>query len=671
MRIRPFPSCTSNRKSQHGSVILIILTLIGIGAAFLLVSALNKASDQIARDKITTVALAQAKEALIGYAATYRDAHPDAGGYTDKVFGYLPCPDTNNDGIGDPPCGNKDVTVAGRLPWKELGLPPPRDSAGECLWYVVSGRAKNNPPTDVLNWDTVGQIEVQDASGQVLAAQNTHNAAWAVIIGPGGVIGTQDRTSAGTSECGGNNNPAAYLEGLTLNPAAGGVSTLVLATSDSAKNGTNNDRGLWITSREIFDRVKKRSDFASDIGTLLTDMKTTLDAATPPLVTTFNTASTAGCPVTDSPADQKKDYFRCNWNNNLKFAESAGITVNGAACDAVLIFAGERTTGQTRVTPSDLTNKANYLEAPNLGFFPGAGAYIGATGFNPSAPSADIVRCIQTGSPPPTQVTFASNLGSFVTAGSGVTTSIPTQSVAVATAAGASGGCLWYPTAVPLSGRTLRAYYIFTFMSADPIGGPDLGNGFTLSFLRGDSGSPTATDCGTKSNMGALAASDLLGFDSLLVENDVHHDAANNDPAGNHTAIMYSGNTVHSATPGGNGYTTAACDGSAQGCLYSPANTFEESPTPLNHNQRIEIHTGYNDATCTSAGGNYAQIKVWTDCASCSDTTSDFVVSAPKASRCIALDPAMNTFYFGFTGGFSTTGGGQGVTIRNLDLQTQ
>ncbi|OGQ98443.1 MAG: hypothetical protein A2505_06460 [Deltaproteobacteria bacterium RIFOXYD12_FULL_55_16] len=388
---------------ERGSALLIMLTIIGIGAAFLLVSALNKAMQQIEQDRVTTAALAQAKEALLGYAATYRDTHPDTGGNLDKVFAFLPCPDTNNDGLGDPPCGLKDVTAVGRLPWKELGLPPLRDSAGECLWYIVSGRAKNNPPADALNWDTVGQIEVQDASGQVLAAQNTHNTPWAVIIGPGGVTGAQSRTSAGISECGGSNTTAAYLEGLTLNPAAGGVSTLVLVTSDSAKNiaNPNNDRGLWVTSREIFERVKKRSDFAADINTLLADLKTSLDAASSPLVTAFNTASTAGCPVTDSPANQKKDYFRCYWNNNLKFAESSGITVNGASCEAVLIFSGERTTGQTRVSLADQANKSNYLEAPNLAIFSGAGAYSGATGFTPASASADLVYCIKPVSPPP------------------------------------------------------------------------------------------------------------------------------------------------------------------------------------------------------------------------------------------------------------------------------
>jgi hypothetical protein len=31
----------------------------------------------------------------------------------------------------------------------------------------------------------------------------------------------------------------------------------------------------------------------------------------------------------------------------------------------------------------------------------------------------------------------------------------------------------------------------------------------------------------------------------------------------------------------------------------------------------------------------------------------------------------MGSVYFGFTGGFSSAGGGQGVTLRNLDLRTQ
>ena len=59
MRILPSPRNTAKLKTQRGSAILIILTIIGIGAAFLLVSAFNKASQQTERDKVTTAALVQ------------------------------------------------------------------------------------------------------------------------------------------------------------------------------------------------------------------------------------------------------------------------------------------------------------------------------------------------------------------------------------------------------------------------------------------------------------------------------------------------------------------------------------------------------------------------------------------------------------------------------------
>lgn len=715
---------------ERGSVLLIILTIIGIGAAFLLVSALNKANQQTERDKITADVLAKAKDALIGYAATYRDTHTTTSA---PVFGYLPCPAINGNGVAGN-CGSKDVTLIGLLPWKELGLPPLRDSSGECLWYAVSGRFKNSPPTTLMNWDTAGQLIVNDAGGATLASGVA-----AVIFSPRGVIGSQNRAPAGTTECGGNTTVAAYLDGgdpiyAGTAPAAGADSTVTVATVASIANGTNNDRGLWISPDEIFKRIKQRNDFKSpalpaspngDVNNLIASASACLNAlATLPapvtinftnmtesagttigslvtgripqnFVNTYCSNTTTGIPAWGatwngwwhSSTTYKGKNFNDNWQDNLLYAKCTSgqcLTVNGSPCAAVLIFSGEQdaTTSppQNRATAASKNIWSNYLEGSSLGLF-NSGSPTSFTGAPPPftissvniASTADVVACINTAAPPPpssTQVTFASDLGSFVTAGSGVTTSVPTQSVDVVAAGGASGGCLWYPVAIPLSGKTLRAYYAFTFMIADPNGGADLGNGFTLSFLRGDVGAPTA--CGTRSRMGVLDASTLWGNMSYIVETDVHRDGgATNDPAGNHTAIMANANLDHSALAGGNGYTTAACNGTAQGCLYSPANTFEESPAPLPHNQRIEIHTGCDSACATcNSGGAYAQIKVWTDCASCSDTASDFA-STPKASRCTALDTSMDSIYFGFTGGFSSTGGGQGVILRNLDLRTQ
>jgi hypothetical protein len=123
----------------------------------------SAASRQLRQDMQTAHALAVAREALIGFAATYRSKeHPDAD------FGYLPCPDLDGDGSSET-CGTKDQASVGRLPYLTLNLPDLRDGAGECLWYAVAGSVKNNPKPDVLNWDSTGRFRLHDASGTAIA----------------------------------------------------------------------------------------------------------------------------------------------------------------------------------------------------------------------------------------------------------------------------------------------------------------------------------------------------------------------------------------------------------------------------------------------------------------------------------------------------------------------
>lgn len=697
MPAHPFP------KSQKGSVILAMMAMFMVIAGYLLVKEFNNAF--IARDKISDDALVKAKEALIGFAATYRDTQPNPlTGFNDQVFGYLPCPATDGNGRVPTPstippnCGTPNITRINILPWASLELPALRDSAGECLRYAVSGTYKNNQMTAVMNWDTAGLINIVDADGNVLA-----NGAAAVVFAPRGRIPGQNRTPAGNTECRTNNVTANYLEGANISGAALANSTATRSTPASLQAGTNNDKLIWVTPAEIFNRVKQRTDFKTDIDSMMTGIvnclntlpPSSLPAAVPgtnkglgafrsqtpwiPFSVTGNVADDI-VSLNCLPATPLPQLFNvwANWFDNVLYARLGAsgtmptpITVNGASCYAVLIFGGERTGTQARATAAQKNLSTNYLEGTNLASFPNGTTYSGSTGYDKSQSSADIVRCITSNTPPGgggTQVTFAANFSNFVAAGTGVTANSGTQSVAVANSTGASGGCFWYPTALPLNGRTVRAYYDFTFGYADTRAvtgtGTDHGNGFNFSLLRGDQGAPSG--CGAQNDMGMFNASTSFGLINLFVETDVREDNADNDPQENHTAIMTNGNFNHPA-----GTVTTACNGTQRGCRHSPANKFEESPTPLNHNQRMEIHTGYTDAACTGGtGGNYAQIKVWVDCAGCNDTSVDFASTATVA-RCITLDPAMNNFYFGFTGGFRTGGAIQSVTIRNLDLRTQ
>lgn len=717
-------------KFQRGSVVLAMLAMFMLVAGYMLVKAFNDSG--VARDKISDDSLVKAKEALIGFAATYRDSH--VGG---PVFGYLPCPAPTGNGVSVGPCGAANISRIGLFPWSTLGLPPLRDSSGECLWYAVSGTFKDNPANPrQMNWDTPGQLIINDTAGNVQA-----NDVVAVIFAPRGPILTQNRNPAGVTECRTNNLPRNYLDGADplyagVAPAALATSTLTMATAASLQaasfqTGANNDRLIWITAAEIFDRVKHRRDIHSpaypanpngEINNLLASIRACMGdlAALPaPTIINFtnmtempgsavggivpgripigfldaipNCRSTAAWGIPFAPPPPPPPLppptnwttwwtgrglnFYNRWQDNLLYARcNAGqcLNINGSACEAVLVFSGERNNaaGQIRNTVVAKNVWSNYLEGNLLSLFNSgaptniAGVATTFTVANWDVPaSADVAVCLnRSGSG--TQVTFASNFGNFVTAGTGVTTNAGTQTVTVSPSAGGNGGCFWYPTAVPLNGKKLRAYYSYTFTDADPVGGVDHGNGFSLSLLRGDLGAPAT--CGTQNNMGVLNASDPLGLISIFVETDVHRDGGDNDPVENHTAIMMDGNFNHPA-----GSITLACNGTARGCRHTPADKFEESPVPLAHNQRVEIHTGYTDAACSVSGaGSYALIKTWVDCAACTDTSVDFA-PVPTVVRCIALDPALNSFYFGFTGGFRTGGATQGVVIQNLDLRTQ
>lgn len=252
--------------------LLTLLAVVALGAAVALIAIASLRPSDLKREEATSAALAKAKEALIAYAATYQDSH------TGQVPGYLPCPDQvdgNPEGAAETNCDVKDVTVIGRLPWRTLGIEPLRDGSGECLWYAVSGSFKNNPKTDVMNWDTLGQIEVYGPDGTtLLAGSQPENRAAAVILSPGVALG-QDRQddNPGTAQrpvCSEDYAAARFLEAVgTINNAApngtAGTLTRVIAGD---RSDAFNDRLLIVTPGEIFSAIEKRSDFAPKLASL-------------------------------------------------------------------------------------------------------------------------------------------------------------------------------------------------------------------------------------------------------------------------------------------------------------------------------------------------------------------------------------------------------------------
>jgi len=261
-------------RPERGIALLTLLALVALGAALALLAMANPLPGELKREQVTRKALATAKEALIAYATNYGDAHPG------QVPGYLPCPDLGVGGIGgegsaEASCGTANTTVIGRLPWKTLGIEPPRDGYAECLWYAVSGTFKNNPKTELMNWDTLGQIEVYAPDGvSFLTGSQPENRAAAVIFAPGIALG-QDRQdddplTPQRPVCSEDYTAARFLEavGAVSNAAANGTAGAISRFIAAEKGDGFNDRLLVVTPAEIFAAVEKRSDFAPKLAGL-------------------------------------------------------------------------------------------------------------------------------------------------------------------------------------------------------------------------------------------------------------------------------------------------------------------------------------------------------------------------------------------------------------------
>jgi len=233
---------------QRGMALLIIMLIILLLATSLLLARLNKGDTQLIRQEQTVKALARAKAALIGFAATYAD-DPDHKG---QPQGYLPCPDFNGDGSSanagssDASCGDAQKSVIGRLPWRTLGLPPLRDGNGDCLWYAVSGSYKDNPKRPLTS-DDDGLFIIKDANGNTTAGVTATDRAIAVVFSSGKPLGSQNRVDNGTvTECGStttaptmdtSNDVSNYLESLGgINNATGG-GKLAYDTSGTGNSG--------------------------------------------------------------------------------------------------------------------------------------------------------------------------------------------------------------------------------------------------------------------------------------------------------------------------------------------------------------------------------------------------------------------------------------------------
>lgn len=595
-------SLRTRKGSNGGFALVALVALVAAGILWFVVGSLAPPLLDAYRAHKTRAALADARDALIGYALQHRDRRPG------EMYGYLPMPDLgesqNRNGALGLPCASEGCaklnntgttgtdTYIGRFPWRTLGLEPLRDGHGECLWYIVSASHKDleNARTP-MNWDALGELDVVVADGaQSLRSivASPHDRPIAIIVAPGPPLPGQDRSTPSPSpddvtQCGGRYDPAQYLDPnvvATLRDASGAVTTtsayfngattvntvstrLALSINGDIQRRNDgalfangcppdercaivaNDRGLAVTPDELFGALRKSSAFRTDINSMLDRMVGCLrDRIQAPGGLTLPAGR-----IPDDPCygdgQAPLNYFG-HWRDHV-FAATGNPTVNGASCAGVLMFAGQRGPGQSRATAGERGNPDNYLEN---GFTTVTGPTVFNTIAGGQTPGQDIVRCI-----PASTAFVAAPSSPALAPGQELVRYDPGSRTLtlgrenVTTGAGVAGaalfGCAWMPEINDQS-NGFRAYFNFRFLRT----GTNVGdNGFIFAAVDAES-NPVPTSCGAAGShlgySGDNGVTPPLSFPKIGIEFD-----QGRNPGFNENALNPGRNDPCGTTPTG------------------------------------------------------------------------------------------------------------------------
>ncbi len=136
---------------QRGATLLILLTVVALGAASLFIGAHAHDDRRQQQDRRTLAAISEAREALLGFAVSHGRLPRPATSALDGAENPLPC-------VTEPSC-------TGFLPWTTLATAR-TDSWGKLLRYSVTPEYTNAP---VLRVSAVGTKTVltRDAAGAI------------------------------------------------------------------------------------------------------------------------------------------------------------------------------------------------------------------------------------------------------------------------------------------------------------------------------------------------------------------------------------------------------------------------------------------------------------------------------------------------------------------------
>lgn len=214
--------CRFSRLSarQRGVALLVLMLLIFLAATTWMLGQSGATGARNRADEATAIAMAQAKEALIGRAAI-----------DDNRPGSLPCPALDENGVSPLLIGNDCPSYIGRLPWKTLRVGDLRDSAGQPLWYALAPALRDDDSAQPINSQQPVDLTLDGAPNIA-----------AIIISAGVPLANQNGRPG--------NAVADYLDGSNNDGDSAYVS--------GPPSPNFNDRVVAITREEIFLSVSQR-----------------------------------------------------------------------------------------------------------------------------------------------------------------------------------------------------------------------------------------------------------------------------------------------------------------------------------------------------------------------------------------------------------------------------
>jgi hypothetical protein len=234
------PVTPLHRAQQRGAVLLLLLAVIGLGAASLLMSGMARYDTRAAPERKTEAALKEARDALIGFAATH---------------GRLPRP------ARDPASGREfdgrcdsEQSCTGLLPWVTLGIAP-GDGWGRLLRYSVTPVMTSAPVHPTV---AVGTKAVLTRAGAQLVYLAGHPSCSLGSQCPAAIVLSSGRDNLGVSLAG-IFQPGSASANVDERANAQASSAFMLRARSDGRHpgGEFDDQLAWITVDALLGRMSR------------------------------------------------------------------------------------------------------------------------------------------------------------------------------------------------------------------------------------------------------------------------------------------------------------------------------------------------------------------------------------------------------------------------------